>query len=442
MGIYSFLLVVATEEGVNEIPKQVRNISLADTTKGKNFINPYTYFLKGEGKKLANVSLSKQHIKVRAVLSGNAGVFVDRLNYGNNFRIFENNGMVGDDNKLYLNALWQQYFHNIAQDYFLRNIPLVEDVLSDEYTVEKYKEAIKTYADPATRRLDHPFITDYPAKTIKVNSDGSISLVNPGNHGSKTPRKESVGIKSRAGFTYGKFRGKIKFPAQLNKSGVWSGLTNAFWLIYQSEQDWNKRRLCNDKGYVTYENNGTEDYKRESTTNYSEIDIEIIKTSKYWGGDYDPQPEGYNPFNQDECILACTNWDLACPSPKKFFNGRGHHYNHKDKAFTYVRWYDTYRALTSREPISNSIFNCDYYYYEIEWRPDEIIWRIGANPNEMRVVGYVNSSFSVIPDNQMLAVITQEWHYSEFWPPVIYDQNFIPYPKNDIEGRVYEVVIE
>ncbi|MDR0790789.1 MAG: hypothetical protein LBO06_08375 [Bacteroidales bacterium] len=410
MGVYSFLLVVVNEEALAKIPKQISNIALSDSVNG--FINPYTYFLCGEGKKIKgiNSSVAKTFLKVKAVLNGDNGVYVDMLAYArSNFSIYPNNPKVGNNDTIYYRAVYQQYFHNIAQDYFLKNIPLVEDVIGDNYDTNKYKHALKEYASSSKRIIDHPQITDYPAKTIKVCDKGYISLINPGNANRlHNPKKESVGIKTRIGFTYGKFRGKIKFPAQLNKSGVWSGLTNAFWLIYQSEQGWNKRRICSDKGYVTYEKNGSADVNREKTTNYSEIDIEIIKTNKYWGGGYDPIPADYNPYKTDECILACTNWDLACPTPAKFFNGGSHQYKYLTKDFTYVRWYDTYRALTSRETISNNIFNNEYYYYEIEWKPNEIIWRIGESLDKMYVVGYMSDKFTVIPNNQMLAVMTQE----------------------------------
>lgn len=444
-GVYSFLLVVADKDALNQIPKEIKNISLSDSING--FINPYTYFLKGKGKALKGVStlLSNQKLQLKAILNGQGGVFVDVLSYPNqDFKIYPNNSKVGDNDTLYYRAHFEQYFHNISKDYYLWNIPIVDDIIGDSYSADKYNQNKKRFADSTKRVKDHPFISDYPAKTVRVNNAGKyISLINPGNSQRETaPRKESVGIKSRIGFTYGKFRGKIKFPEQLNKEGVWSGLTNAFWLIYQSEQAWNQRRDCSKTGYVKYAMDDGTQAERTPNSNYSEIDIEIIKTSKYWGGGYQKQPKNYNPYDKDECILACTNWDLACPSPKNFYDGGGHTYKYLSKEYTYVRWYDAYRALTSREAISNKIFHKDYYYYEIEWKPQEIIWRIGESPDKMYVVGYMNDEFTVIPNNQMLSVITQEYHYTEFWPPVIYDQNFLPYPKTDVEGRVYEVVVE
>ncbi|MCK9164080.1 MAG: hypothetical protein M0O93_07020 [Bacteroidales bacterium] len=442
-GVYSFLLVIADQEGLKEIPNQIKNISLSDSIKG--FINPYHFFLNGKGKSIKGIhtKFSKQSLSLRAVISPENGVYVDILSYPNqDFKIYPNNKKVGNTDTLYYKALYQQYFHNVPRTHFLNNIPLVEDILDDTYTTKEYNENLSKFKNSKDLIKDHPYITDYPAKTVRVDNQGRyISLINPGNKDRlDKPKKESVGVSTRIGFTYGKFRGKIKFPAQLNKSGLWSGLTNAFWLIYQSEQEWNARRICDKGGYVKYAQDDGTQAERTNSSNYSEIDIEIIKTSKYWHKE--DAPKGYNPFNKDECVLACTNWDLSCPSPKNFYNGGTHKYKYLSKNYTYVRWYDAYRALTSREAIPNNIFHKDYYYYEIEWKPNEIIWRIGESPDKMYEVGYMNEKFTVIPNNQMISVITQEYHYSEFWPPIIYDQNFLPYPKKDIEGKIYEIVVE
>ncbi len=444
-GVYSFLLVIADEDALKEIPKEIKNISISDSISG--FLNPYDYFLNGKGKSTKGIStsFSKKSLSLKAVISPESGVYVDILSYPfEDFKIHPNNGKLGNNDTLYYRALYQQFFHNVPKTHFLKNIPVVEDILDDTYTREEYNENLKKFTNSKSLIVDHPYITDYPGKTVRVDNGGKyISLINPGNKDRKDkPKKESVGVSTRIGFTYGKFRGKIKFPAQLNKSGVWSGLTNAFWLIYQSEQEWNQRRTCDKGGYVKYAQDDGTKAERTKSSNYSEIDIEIIKTSKYWGNDKETVAKGYDPFNKDECVLACTNWDLSCPSPKNFFNGGSHKYKYLSKDYVYVRWYDAYRALTSRETIPNNIFNKEYYYYEIEWRPNEIIWRIGESLDKMYVVGYMSDKFTVIPNNQMISVITQEYHYSEFWPPIIYDQNFLPYPKKDIEGRVYEIVVE
>lgn len=443
-GKYSFILVVVTQEALNQLPKGVKNISVSDSING--FINPYQYFKYGKGNKLKGVSytIAKQNLNLRAVISPERGVFVDILKYPlNDFKIFPNNGKVGNDDSLFNNALYEQFFHSISKHFKLKNLPVVEDILDDSYTVEKYRANEKKYSDLKTRIIDFPYISDYPGKTVRVDDKGRyISLINPGNENRMNkPRKESVGISTRVGFTYGKFRGKIKFPAQLNSSGVWSGLTNAFWLIYQSDFDWNKRRICPDKGYVKAGQGVGEDAGRSPNTNYSEIDIEIIKTSKYWP-DQEHKEKNYNPYNKNECVLACTNWDLACQTPKDYFKQGIHKYKYNNQDFSYHRWSEAYRALTIRSAIENNIFKNDFYFFEIEWKPNEIIWRIGASPDKMYVVGYMSDKFTSIPNNQMVGVVTQEYHYSEFWPPVIFDQNLLPYPKKDIEGRVYDIVVE
>ena len=130
----------------------------------------------------------------------------------------------------------------------------ISEHIEEMYGMSFSKATISAVTDKVIPLLkewqQRPLESVYPfvwldAIHYKIKDNGRyISLINPGNKDRMSnPRKESVGVKTRVGFTYGKFRGKIKFPSQLNKSGVWSGITNAFWLIYQSEQEWNKRRI-------------------------------------------------------------------------------------------------------------------------------------------------------------------------------------------------------
>ncbi|MBQ2541864.1 MAG: hypothetical protein II554_00815, partial [Bacteroidales bacterium] len=133
--------------------------------------------------------------------------------------------------------------------------------------------------------------------------------------------------------------------------------------------------------------------------------------------------------------------DLACPQPVNFASGINY-INYEGATYEAMRWSDLYKALTIKSPMSNDVFGEEYYYYEIEWRPTEIIWRLGSSPDKMKVVGYMNDKVTSIPNNQMLCIITQEYHYSEWWPPIVFEQGLIPFNKSDIEGRVYEIVIE
>jgi hypothetical protein len=312
----------------------------------------------------------------------------------------------------------------------------------DAYTMEEYEEA-KTKYDSAQLQYNYPVVTDCLGSTVKLNDDNSISLINPGNDDLNNLHKESTGVMTRVGFTYGKYRGKIKFPVMLNEENIWNGLTYAFWLIYQDNHAWNNRRATAG-GYID-KNDDTENPTRHSEYHYSEIDIEIVKASRYWPKSYypaeDTRQQTENPQMNNEIMYCCTNWDLATREPAMFASGINK-IPYMNKEYEAMRWTDLYKALTTKSPISNDVFKEDYYYYEIEWRPKEIIWRVGPSPDEMVVVGYMNDAYTAIPNNQMLCIVTQEYHYSEWWPPIVFEQGLIPYNKNDIEGRVYEIVIE
>ena len=234
----------------------------------------------------------------------------------------------------------------------------------------------------------------------------------------------------------------------LNDENIWNGLTYAFWLIYADGGVWNQRRPnFVDGGYIPKWDD-TEHPQRTPYHPYSEIDIEIVKASQYWPWEYYRWHRGDRENCEEDATLnndvmfCCTNWDLASTEPPKFRGGLDTITYDKDHSFAVMRWYPTYKALTSRTPMPNSAFKEDWYYYEIEWRPTEIIWRLGPDPKHMEVMGYIDDQHSSIPNNQMKCVITQEYHYSEWWPPIVWEQGLIPYNKTDIEGRVYEIVIE
>jgi hypothetical protein len=60
----------------------------------------------------------------------------------------------------------------------------------------------------------------------------------------------------------------------------------------------------------------------------------------------------------------------------------------------------------------------------------------------MRVVGYMDENVTSIPNNQMLLIVTQEYHNTKWWIGSAYSQDNIPFPKVDYEGEIYELTIE
>ena len=133
---------------------------------------------------------------------------------------------------------------------------------------------------------------------------------------------------------------------------------------------------------------------------------------------------------------------MACHDPKNF----GVYCNEvkgAEQSFYTHRWDANYRALTEKKQESDDeLFQSAYFYFEIDWRPTEIIWRIGASPNKMRVVGYMNDQVTSIPNNQMVLIVTQEFHNTNWWPGTPYTQENIPFPLKDLVGEVYDITVE
>lgn len=444
VGCYSFMLVVCNENALKNIPEYIQFIGKTDDAG--DFVNPYSFFANNslEG---VEVLKSDKVLKTRAVIIPENGIFLNELTMtSDNYFIDTTDKNCGTSDELYDNALFEQFFSYISRQYTLRNIPVIQDVVSDidPYTRADY-DANKTKFDSTQLQYNYPVTSTCPCTTVRFDeNDNSIVLINPGNEDIDNLKKESTGIRTRIGFTYGKYRGKIKFPVMLNNENIWNGLTYAFWLIYQDNHSWNNRR-SSKSGYIDKGDESSNPVRKPDNF-YSEIDIEIVKASKYWPKQYYYQDaEQDKKFEDatlnDDVMFCCTNWDLACKDPEQFMTGINE-ITYDDCNFEAMRWYENYKALTIKSPVSNDVFKEDYYYYEIEWKPNEIIWRIGPSPDKMKMVGYMNDKNTNIPNNQMLCIVTQEYHYSEWWPPVVFEQGLIPYNKNDIEGKVYEIVVE
>ena len=441
-GAYSFVLLVIPAEELENLPNHIKHL---DKKAGDTlFQDPYygLFHEPIETKKNWIIQKSDKLLKARIVFDLSRGIYFDPLKYTN--PKLEKSYFGEDCNfteSLYQHAQVQQFFHNIDKNFIMENIPEVKNL--DEITKEDYNFYSSKYS-PEELLHDHIRISESPCKTVEYSEEaGAIVLKNPAATNTDK-RKENVGIQSRVGFTYGKITAKIQFPKMLSKDNVWNGITNAFWLIYHEEGEWNNRRPCEKVGYIPKNEIGKTDV-RVSSTYYTEIDIEIVKASKHW-----PASSYYNNVafpaddldKEDDIIVTCTNWDLACNEPDSFNVGL-FDVRHLDKTYFPHRWDHWYKALTMKYAVNhNSLFDRDYYYYQIDWQPDCIIWRIGPEPNQMFEIGYLDTSVSSIPNNQMTFIVTQEYHHSEWWPTATFKQQYIPYPANELVGKVYEVMIE
>ncbi|NOX48701.1 MAG: hypothetical protein GXO89_17165 [Chlorobi bacterium] len=440
MGEYGFLIVIAPEKTIQQIPGYIQHINLVNNGQ---FVNPFYYFKYGDGKNLENIELRKleKQLHIVAKLPLSNGVWADKKNnVGEYFDTTYFSSTVNSSKELFDKAAFRVYGNYRLND-SINNVPVIADFFGKGYSMEEYEQNSMI---PENKRKATVFSnSNTHGKNIKVDIDNnSILLSNPGCT-EEDMRKENVGIIARHGMTYGKYTVKAKLTELLTEDYVWNGITNAIWMATESMEPWNARRICNKEGYMPFYGAG-EGEQRVPQISYSEIDFEIVKAAETWPGYcYPDKKERKEPqSNIDKVMVTCTNWDMACKQPPKFHYGT-QEINYQGHTFIGHRWDEWYNAVTQKTPVpDDELFKPDYYYFQIEWKPKEIIWRIGPEKDKLRVVGYINDEITSIPNNQMLMIFTQEYHYSSWWPKSPFKQENVPFPAKDMEGLIYEVTIE
>jgi len=457
VGKYSFMLVVSHPNNIEQkkIPEYIQNISLLHNGR---FVNPYFYFLYGAGKSLENtVALKADNaLKVVAKPDLGSGIYIDFKDNEAASKDFTDN--CGRSEEIINNACFQQFLHYVDVSSKFKNIPVIRDVVNDDYTLMEYNWNKSFYREDELIKT-WPKVASCACKNVESDrANKKLILTNPkSTYGNW--KKENAGVITRHGFTYGTYTVKAKLTQLLSQSGMWNGIVNTIWLLNQSNEAWNQRRICQKEGYLETYWGGPND-KRVPSISYSEIDFEILKTvpycpphafpPTYYPAKHDrkdvfswhtPLPEDIEAQKSD-IVVACTNWDMACWEPKNFAVGC-HPIQYNGQTFYNHRWDHWYRAITQKSLENDKdVFGNDYYYFQIEWNPTEIIWRIGPEKDMLRVVGYVNNTVTSIPNNQMLLIITQEFHSTKWWPGTPFQQEYIPFPEKDIRGEILEIIIE
>lgn len=459
VGFYEFLLVVTVPENIQQhvIPDYISHIGkLQDSV----FVNPFFYFRYGKGTMLPNTLIVyiPDLLKVVANPDPGSGIYIHPGYFPKEKVQDDFTSNCGQDPELYASAPFQQFIHYIDPTTKYSNIPVIADVLNEGYSKTDYNWNKQFYSKEELISITAS-TASHPCETVVSDPvNHKIILKNPGTTFGKW-EKQNVGVITRNGFTYGKWTVKAKLTELLNQDNLWNGLTNAIWLITQDQGEWNLRRDCTKEGYMANYYGGQQD-QRIKNVGYSEIDFEILKTVHYCPGYVLPPAYLQGKINQsnvrdwniplpgevlaeDDMIqVACTNWDMACWEPSNFNSGCNP-ITYEGQTFWAHRWDHNYRAITEKTPErDDELFGSDFYYFQIDWQPEAIIWRIGPSMDNLRVVGYVDQTITSIPNNQMLLIISQEFHNTRWWIGSMYSQDNIPFPKNDIIGEIYEVIID
>ena len=459
VGSYRFMLVVTAGDALKDksIPVTVQDIG---ATGEQGFVNPFFFFLCGPGKTLKNtvVQESPALLTVVAKPDPGAGIYISPKVWNKEETGRFGGPLCGQDPGMYKKAAFEQFVHFIDPATKLNNIPVIDDILNSTYSRMDYNWNKRFWRKEELVAVTAT-VAPNPCETVISNPEShSITIRNPKSEFGKW-RKQNAGIITRNGMTFGKYTVKCKLTELLNKQNMWNGLTNAIWLITQDQGEWNYRRDCNNNGYFANYYGGQQD-QRVKNVGYSEIDFEILKTVPYcpswtlppaYANGIDDQHNVLNwnvPFpeevlaDDDKIMVSCTNWDMACWQPAEFHDGC-YPVHYDNKTWWAHRWDKNYRALTEKTPErDDELFGSPFYYFQIDWQPDRIIWRIGPSKDKMRVVGYMDDKVTMIPNNQMLLIVTQEFHNTKWWVGSAYSQDNTPFPGKDYVGEIYELTIE
>ncbi|MGE5424339.1 MAG: hypothetical protein ACM3N9_03180, partial [Syntrophothermus sp.] len=137
VGRYSFLLVVTTDENLKAIPEYIKNISLM---KDGNFVHPYFYFFTGEGKNLTSTVSLRAAVELAVVAKPDpaAGIYISDGYFNNKGTGAYFCKTCGVDPELKKNAPFEQFTHYIDASTKMANIPVIADVLKDNYSLTDY----------------------------------------------------------------------------------------------------------------------------------------------------------------------------------------------------------------------------------------------------------------------------------------------------------------
>jgi len=139
-GEYSFLLIVSDKKSVVDsiIPDYIKNITIQKKNK---FINPYFYFLYGDGKQISNLKVIQPEFRLNLIAKPDLskGIYIDNSLFNSStldtsfFNSSCSNNILN-----YKSSPISQFLHHIDAETELVNVPLIEDVIRNGFSKKEY----------------------------------------------------------------------------------------------------------------------------------------------------------------------------------------------------------------------------------------------------------------------------------------------------------------
>lgn len=306
----------------------------------------------------------------------------------------------------------------------VKQLPIVQDIETFtqlDYNFNKQFSAEEDFVWVRANYFDERNIDWANGDKGNAYSDGNNKLLivsPPSNCETGTFIREHAGV-DYIPQKYGKFTVKVLFPRMYTDNNMWKGLWNITWL---------------DKAFGTGDPWGAIPC---GSTNlwHTEVDIEHFPHSNsypYYNGNgdqNDPQKQ-YHISQWDDkglenagIVIQYSLYDMMCANVVNPIPPLGHIYvTYQGDTFTVKRDDDdpnsngdqdggvhSYKGHDPNPDIYDYISDAIRFgipmYYQFEWTPSEMIFRIGTSLSTLEVVSYYNGNFCRIPKEYMTWII-------------------------------------
>lgn len=482
VGDYSFMLMASTD--INEVPGHIVDISKKkNALKKKVFVNPFAYFHSGAGSSLPSTKVLDATNKLKMYIEP---LLSSQQKYDNNLLVnpvSTNRGevLVSDGpsqrsnispcSEFLAEPYQQEFFGWEGFDVKVKGfVPFLADIIGDNWTQMDYTWH-RNFVKRPTKFSDGELIkaiNDYRrvdgATPVPGTGNGELHLTIPGHtwdnitddqlvtyHYSNgdvedLAVRESPTVNLRYPLTYGKYRAQIEFPEILSEDSVFNGITCAFWFFGGGG-----RRCDND---------------------VTEFDIELYPAHPNdwfaWGPPRVANADQYDHTNWSPNVLYSkqdirvdismfdyrkdeSNCDCTFPVPNPIDMNtvveEGDDpiiYTQSSGGQNFDTWRNPSDTLPGRIAIKQAsrikhdeLFGKDFWY-EIEWTPTEVFYRIGPDENNLQLVGYMDGDRVKLPEAAETLIINIEF----LGNADTYATEDIPFNSEPITAKIKQVIIE